>query len=291
MRSPPPEALQSTETLRELRPYQLFMFALGIYVLVALAIQTFLTLDPDTDELLDQVDRFICVIFFVDFLFNLVSAPNRWAYLKWGWIDLLSCLPMVDFARAGRLARVIRVFRAFRGVRAARFVTYYLVNRRRDGAFFGVTLLGLLLVLFSSLAILQFETAQESNIKNPQDALWWAFTTITNVGYGDKYPVTNEGRLVAAALMTAGVGLFGSCTGLIASWLLVPTRKDREQDLDLAKLHVQVAQIQEHLHQTIPAPRSGTADPDLLRLQIAWPHLSADTRKRILKELAAEKSA
>lgn len=277
----------------ELRPYQLFMFGLGVYVLLSLAAQTFLGLDKSTDAILDQIDQLICMVFFVDFWVNLYAAENKLAYLKWGWIDLLSSLPMIDMARAGRIARVIRVLRAFRGVRSARFLANYLLHRRADGAFFAVALLSVLLVLFSSIAILQFETAAKSNIRTPEDALWWAFATITTVGYGDKYPVTSEGRMIAAVLMTAGVGMFGSFTGLIASWLLVPSRKDREQDSDLAQLRQQVAEIQQHLSDTLPA-REGLPDQaDFIRLQTAWPELPEHVKSRILGELdeASRKAA
>jgi len=97
-----------------------------------------------------------------------------------------------------------------------------------------VALLSILLVLFSSISILQFENTTAGNIRTPQDAVWWAFATITTVGYGDKFPVTTEGRMIAAVLMTAGVGIFGSFTGLVASWILSPSKKDDEQDSELA---------------------------------------------------------
>jgi voltage-gated potassium channel len=269
----------------ELRPYQLFMFGLGVYVLLSLAAQTFLGLSAHTDAILDQVDQVICIVFFVDFWINLFTAHNKLAYLKWGWIDLLSSLPMVDFARAGRLARVIRVLRAFRGVRSARFLAQYLLHRRADGAFFAIALLSVLLVLFSSIAILQFETSPRSNIRSPEDALWWAFTTITTVGYGDKYPVTSEGRMIAAVLMTAGVGMFGSFTGLIASWLLVPNRKDRQQESEISQLRQQVAEIHQHLAATLPAREVQPEHGDLLRLQSAWPELPEQVRSKILDEV------
>ena len=62
--------------------------------------------------------------------------------------------------------------------------------------------------------------APNSNIKDAEDALWWSFVTITTVGYGDRFPVTTEGRLVGAVLMICGVGLFGTFTGFIASWFM-----------------------------------------------------------------------
>jgi voltage-gated potassium channel len=75
------------------------------------------------------------------------------------------------------------------------------------------------MITFSSIAILQFENAPDSNILTAEDALWWSYTTITTVGYGDRFPVTTEGRLIGVALMTVGVGIFGTYTALIAAWI------------------------------------------------------------------------
>jgi len=65
-----------------------------------------------------------------------------------------------------------------------------------------------------------------SNIKTAEDALWWAYVTITTVGYGDRFPVTTEGRLIASLLMTAGVGLFGTFAGYISSLFIQTNQKD-----------------------------------------------------------------
>jgi voltage-gated potassium channel len=265
----------------ELRPYQLFMFGLGIYVLLSLAAQTFLSLSESTDAILSHIDDVLCLVFFVDFWVNLYCAHNKLAYLKWGWIDLLSSIPMIDMARAGRLARIIRILRAFRGVRSARFLADYLVHRRADGAFFAVAMLSILLVIFSSISILQFENGPESNIHTPQDALWWAFATITTVGYGDKYPVTTEGRMIAAVLMTAGVGMFGSFTGLVASWLLTPKHRDQQQDNELARLRAQIEEIQRHLIEGPQRP-GAVHEPELRQLIADWPALSDQARAQIL---------
>jgi voltage-gated potassium channel len=66
---------------------------------------------------------------------------------------------------------------------------------------------------------LQFENSPESNIRTAEDALWWSYTTITTVGYGDRYPVTSEGRIIGVMLMTVGVGIFGTYTAIISSWI------------------------------------------------------------------------
>lgn len=72
-------------------------------------------------------------------------------------------------------------------------------------------------VLFGSIGVLQFENDPESNIRTAGDAIWWAIATMTTVGYGDIYPITAEGRVLGIVLMIAGVGIFGTVTGLIAS--------------------------------------------------------------------------
>ena len=58
------------------------------------------------------------------------------------------------------------------------------------------------------------------NIKNFSDGLWWAFTTITTVGYGDRYPTTTEGRILAVCLMVLGISLLGVVSATIAAWFV-----------------------------------------------------------------------
>lgn len=75
--------------------------------------------------------------------------------------------------------------------------------------------------------------------------MWWAASTMTTVGYGDKYPVTAEGRLVAVFLMAAGVGAFGVLSGLVASWFLSPAVE--ETDSDIEELKEMIKQLQARL--------------------------------------------
>jgi voltage-gated potassium channel len=76
------------------------------------------------------------------------------------------------------------------------------------------------MILFASVTILELEDTPDANIKTAEDAIWWAYATITTVGYGDKYPVTTGGRIIAAMLMTTGVGLFGTFTAYVSSWFV-----------------------------------------------------------------------
>lgn len=156
----------------------------------------------------------------IAFVVRLSRAKSKAAFLKWGWIDLVSSIPTFDILRAGRLIRLIRLLRILRAVRSTRLLVTHIFRNRTRGTFAAVASISVLLLIASSISILNVETDQNSNIKTAEDAIWWAFVTITTVGYGDKYPVTTEGRIIAAMLMVAGVGLFGTFTGFVASWFI-----------------------------------------------------------------------
>jgi len=198
----------------------LVITVLSIYVLGALALDTFTTLDEELSRLINYFDYLICAVFFFEFWYRLFTAENKWQYFKWGWIDLLSSIPMVDAFRTARLMRIVRVIRIIKAYRSVQQLLAYLFQNRVKGTFASAVLTAVLMLIFSAIAILKVETSPESNIKTAEDAIWWAFVTITTVGYGDKYPVTTEGRIVAAVLMTVGVGLFGTFTAYISSWFV-----------------------------------------------------------------------
>jgi voltage-gated potassium channel len=171
--------------------------------------------------------------------------------MTWGWLDLVSSIPMIDGTRWGRAARIVRVLRVLRGLRATKLLAGLVLRRRGESAFLAVSLVALLLIVFCSIAVLHFETDPESNIKTAEDALWWAFATITTVGYGDCYPVTWEGRLIATILMCAGVGLFGTFSGFLAAWFIGSEAADGSSHVsdDLRELREEVAALRRTLEQ------------------------------------------
>jgi len=87
------------------------------------------------------------------------------------------------------------------------------------------------------VSILVCERHSDANIRTAEDAVWWSVSTFTTVGYGDKYPVTSEGRVLGMVLMVAGVGMFGGISGLAASFFLGgQDRKSAETKEILEKL-------------------------------------------------------
>jgi voltage-gated potassium channel len=224
--------------------YQLFMLVLCVCALVIMLLEAIFRRDAQTLRVLEHADNLICVAFLADFALTLYRAPNRWRYLvTWGWVDLLSSVPALDGARWGRVARIARLSRVFRALRASRALSRMLFRERGQSAALAAALLALFLIVGSSAAILRFEDRAESNIKTADDAMWWAFTTITTVGYGDRFPVTGEGRFIAAILMTAGVGLFGAFSAALAAWFLAPD--DQATDAELAGLRAEIAALRQ----------------------------------------------
>ena len=86
--------------------------------------------------------------------------------------------------------------------------------------------MGVLVLQFGSLTMLHVEEdAPGANITTASDALWYTIVTISTVGYGDQYPVTNAGRIVGAVIIVVGVGIFGTFTGYLANLFLSPKKR------------------------------------------------------------------
>jgi voltage-gated potassium channel len=198
----------------------LVVFVLSVYVLMAIFIDTVFVLPIETSVLLNYIDNAICVFFFLEFCIRFFQAEDKLKFMRWGWVDLISSIPAVSYLRAGRVLRLIRLLRLIRAFRSTQSFIHHVFKNKAQGTFTSAAILAILLIIFSSIAILQVEKDPASNIRSAEDAIWWAYVTITTVGYGDKYPVTTEGRVIAAVLMTAGVGLFGTFTAYVASWFV-----------------------------------------------------------------------
>lgn len=224
--------------------FQCLILVLSIYVLGALFVQTVVTLPPQVNLLIERFDFVICLIFIADFIVRLYKAPSKLSFLKWGWLDLLSSVPMFDFLRWGRLVRIVRILRILRAFRSTKVLLTYLFRNRAKGTFAAVAMISIVMVIFASIAILNAESIAESNIKTPGDALWWAFATITTVGYGDRFPVTHEGRFIAAILMTTGVGLFGTFTAYVASLFMEGEHKKENTEIQVLIDEVRAMKMQ-----------------------------------------------
>jgi voltage-gated potassium channel len=192
-------------------------------------------LEPHWHHVCELADVVIWVLFSVEYLIRLTLARGRRDFVRTHWFDLaVLILPMLRPLRALRLLNALRV------------INRHAVKWTRGRLAIYVIAATVLIVLVGSLAVLQAERGHPtSTIQSYPEALWWAVCTITTVGYGDLYPTTLEGRLVAMTLMVGGLGLIGFTTGSLASWIV-----DRISDSErpaAAATRADVAQLSQEI--------------------------------------------
>lgn len=154
--------------------------------------------------------------FAVDYLMRLALTSRRREFVRRHWPDLCAVvLPMLQPLRLLRLvSTLLLVGRRARMAPQIRLTTYVV------GAVVG-------LLMFGSLAVLSVEReSPHGNILTLGDAVWWSFTTMTTVGYGDHAPTTGLGRMIAVGLMLSGIALLGVVTANIAAWFISRFEKD-----------------------------------------------------------------
>lgn len=210
-------------------PYNLFILVVTVFSLAVMAL-LLLPLSPESRELLTFYDNAVCVIFLIDFAYNITgSRPKREYFIhQRGWLDLLGSIPSFGFfqftalLRLARISRLARIARLLGGNSRRELVRDMVVNRGQYATFVTILLGGIVLSVASFL-VLQFESrSPDANITTGGDAIWWGFVTITTVGYGDFFPVTALGRITGVFVMFAGVGIIGALASILAS-ILVPS--------------------------------------------------------------------
>lgn len=211
--------------------YEIFIGMISLLSLLNMVLYYWLGHLDDLGGVLTFMNLFLSAIFMADFAARLITSPNRSEYFfrRFGWADLLGSLPFHS-AKLLRLFRIVRIYRVIRKY-GARNLFLALIRDRAGSSLFLMLLLGILVLEFGSLGILRVEKhAKGANITNASDALWYVVETISTVGYGDKYPVTNAGRLVGSAIIVVGVGIFGTFTGYLANFFLTPSRSEGSGD-------------------------------------------------------------
>ena len=227
--------------------YEIFILSLTLLSLFNLGLVIFAN-NEDIVQVAYQINLLLSLIFFLDFLFRLRTADVKRKYFikQYGWLDFLGSLPITGAS----LARLMRLFRASNALRkiGARELLRQVAANRADTTIIFIGLCVIFLLEFGSIFILQAESsALNAEITTANDALWWVLVTISTVGYGDYYPVTDAGRFVAIFVIVAGVAVFGTLSGYLTNSFLGQKEgvEDAEELSNEEKLLLTIKQLQQ----------------------------------------------
>ena len=202
-------------------------------------------IEQQARDLIGFVDFGIACFLMGDFFYRLLRTKRDYLITNYGWLDLIGSLPFIGL----RVARLIRLAIMGRRLRRSdlQAMGEVVIARTAQSALLGVVLLVVVVIELGGLSMLKVEAnAPNANITTASDALWWGTVTVATVGYGDRYPVTNAGRIVAVFLMTVGLGLFSVLTSFLADWFRRPRRAKRTVEPSPADTRADTrAQLQE----------------------------------------------
>ena len=220
--------------------YQKFEAFIGFTIIasvISFSLETLPDLPPNTTTALSALEYVFVAIFTFEYVMRVITAENplKFIFSFYGIIDLLAVAPFylgglvgLETVRLLRLFRLIRVLKLMRyGGALKRFYTAIEESREELTIFFAATMI---IIFLAAVGIYHFEhEAQPEAFRSVFDALWWSVVTLTTVGYGDLYPITDGGRLFTFFILIAGLGLIAVPTGILAS-ALNSVRREEEQE-------------------------------------------------------------
>jgi len=227
---------------------------------------------PLNADTLLPAEYLISFIFLAEFVLRLYVAPSRRAYLRAHWIDLLALLPMIRWLRFLQFGRFIRVVELARVLRLGVLVRVLLefdrviqemrniATRNRVHVFLSIAV-GL--VAMGGTLVWALEHTVNPSFRSFTDAIWWAFATMTTVGYGNG-PITLPGRVIAAIVMVVGIGCFGIITATVTAYFMqrMPSNQQTTPD-DLMRvledLSVRLDRIEQDMRGSARSPRPSAA--------------------------------
>lgn len=191
---------------------KIIIMLLSIFSIFLLSLTFFIPETSEVYRLLTIYDYLLCAVFIYDFSHQFLTHEQKWKYMYTvGWLDLLSSIPVVSHLR---FVRIFRIFRILRIIKSIRLLLQF-VKENKAMSLYGFVIFSVFMVLIICTTAVLYVEEPVGNIKTAEDALWWSFITITTVGYGDLYPVTNIGRLITVVLIIAGVTSFGALISYI----------------------------------------------------------------------------
>ena len=208
--------------------YEIFIALVSLLSIFNLVFELLPSMNPESVHVVESIDLALIFVFLFDFGYRITTTRSKSNYFfyGYGWADLLSCVPQLQFLRLFRIVKTYRLVKK----KDTKTIIDYLSYQRAEAALYILIFCVIIIIQFGASAVLIAESnSAEANITNADSALWWAYETVTSVGYGDVFPVTTEGRLLGAIVMATGVAVFATLAGYLSNKLLTPPKIDEEK--------------------------------------------------------------
>jgi voltage-gated potassium channel len=216
------------------RAVEIPLLALAILMLPLLLLPEFFDLPADVREGILVAEWFIWSAFALELGIKTYLATDRKKYLLSHWYDVV--IVLVPFLRPLRIVRSLRVLRMTRALRLLSYGVRLLTEARvivlSHGLHYAALVAAIVFFALAGLALVFERQADDANIRTIGDAIWWGIATMTTVGYGDRFPITTEGKAIAVVLMLLGISLFSLITATVAAMFVKPGAEKQEATLE-----------------------------------------------------------
>jgi voltage-gated potassium channel len=256
-------------TYREFeRLVELPMLVLALLMVPLLLAPELFDLSQELKDTFFVLDWFIWAVFALELAIKTYLSIDRFRYLRDHWYDVI--VVAIPVLRPLRVVRSLRVLRVARGMRLISFAARFLHSARTlvDSHGIKYALLAGALLFFAAAGLALLFERDEGNITTIGDAIWWAAATITTVGYGDRYPVTTEGRAIAVFLMFLGISLFSLITASVAAMFVLPEQE--KEEASIADVMKRLEELEALIRERTEAP-AAQSDPERIHTAPALP--------------------
>ncbi len=209
----------------------LLVVSLALVSVLLLFFEIFAVIGQQQQRLVRYIDLGIACVFLLEFIYKFTGAKDKKHFLKGHWWELLAAIPITtettQALRALQLERLIVLVQALRVVRLfTRIKIIVALSQRytKQTAIVYLTLMVSLVMTLGAVGFYQFEHGINPHVNSLADSFYWAVVTMATVGYGDIYPMTGGGRIVAVILIFSGVGSLGAFLAIIESYILKQTK-------------------------------------------------------------------
>ena len=198
-----------------------FDFFIYFIIIITVIDHSLQTLDSmkEYHDLLDSLEIISIVIFSIEYLIRFLANPKKMKYLFsfWSIIDLVALAPFyLGFPVDLREVRILRLIQLMKYDSAYKNIIDAFKKIQRELLIF--SLLTIFLLYVAAVGIYHFENpAQPEVFKDIFHSMWWSVATLTTVGYGDMYPITDGGKFFSSMIIFISLGIVAVPAGLIAS--------------------------------------------------------------------------